>query len=236
MKKRRLVLSIGVLCLLAVGVIFVYRNHNIDKSDIETVDDKNVEDPEEEARLSEVNIAEARAEWMRENGGMPDSTGEAYAIGKTIQISKEEYEYSLVKYKVEENEEPMEESIIRSWARAKILYNLAIEKGYFVTDEEVMQLIQNAKENNKLYEEKYGIKSPLSAEMEGFETEDEYWESVFTFYERDAVIDKYISDLKDQKAAEWGLQDSYFELEEKWGEYYEEYVDQLVAEEEIKIL
>ena len=237
MEKRRIYTGLGVLCILLVAIMFVYQSNKVEVEELYIpASEEEWERVDKENRQLEYEIGKARGEWIRENGGMPDPGGEIYAKGKTVQVSKAEYEYSFTKYKVQGNEEEAEEKIVRAWARAKLLYNLAVEKGYSVTDEEVIQGIERAKEHNKLYEENNEIKSPMTAEMEGFDSEQEYWDAVYLIYQRDLTINKYTDDLREQKAIEWGLQDSFFELEEKWREYYDEYTKQLIEEEDVRIL
>ena len=234
MNRTKIFLGLGVLCVLILGIIFISENKKVQNPDNKKED--TIRSDEEEFRQLQSEISEARADWMRENGGMPDPEGEVYAKGKTIQISREEFELGLAKYKAEGKEEIAQENIIKGYAKNKILYGLATEKGYTITDDEVKQEIENAQEDSELYREMYGIDSPIAIEMKAFGSEQEYWDAVYDTYKGSLLIKKYTSDLKEQKAAEWGLEDDYFGLEEKWFEYYEEYTDQLIAEEDIRIL
>ena len=268
--KKILYLSVSIIVVLIIGIV-VYVNFDSNRSiesslplEVELPLEAETDEDDTEIIPTEINtsytksvtkhaeeeleIARRRAKWHEEHGGInPSESEEIYAEGKTIKITRDEFEFTAIYYEVmAQNKDTSKNEILNYLAERKLLYNLAIENDYEAKEEEVERSIETYKDFVRLYEEQYEEKSILAIMMEGFESEEAYWEYLYETQKRVLSMDKYIRALREEKMAEWGIEadevsiffesDKRKEWEDQWNNYYEEFINELIEQEEMKIL
>ena len=112
-----------------------------------------------------------------------------FAVGNNIMISDQEIQQYADYYKNEGlNENEALSAAIEDAEERNALYVEAIKNGYIVTDEEIYQWLDVLRET--LEEDTTGV---YQAALEGFDSEDAYWDFEYKVYTVDLPIQKYVS-------------------------------------------
>ena len=168
---------------------------------------------------------------------------ELYAVGKDIQITKQEMKNHEKRFALGEEDaqdsvtddgKSSEEKAFQALVRRKTLAVAAETAGYTVSDAELDQIVSEKREamdtgiddpENKEYGE------TLKALYDSFGGEDQYWEYMREETRTSAEIEKYFADKEKEYKEQLG---SDGETAQTWDEAREELVDQLIAEQDVK--
>lgn len=154
-----------------------------------------------------------------------------YAEGNDITISIEEMEQTTFFFKLQGNSGTDAEELAYEYMKeSAALYSEALKKGYTVTDEEVMEHVEELKatvEDDSLDE---ASRSQIESVMSGFGSEEDYWEYQKQVYQKLLVSQKYVDELQ---------RDFYNDSsvsQEEWNDYFEELKRTLVQKENFQIV
>ncbi len=153
-----------------------------------------------------------------------DGSETAVIRGRSAEITETELEKAMDFYKLSGmSEEESEKAAVLHLEKREALYQEAIANGFTVTDREVENYLRELKA--VLYES--DNKDEVFAVIEGFGSEEEYWDYEFTVYQKDLPIQKYTEDLQKKLSAQKGRAIS----QEEWTAYYEQLKNTLVEQQ-----
>lgn len=159
----------------------------------------------------------------------PLTDTEIYAKGKNATISVQEMKQAIYFFEIQGNSKKDAEKLAYEYMKkSAALYAEAIEKGYNVTEEEVktqVEELQSFMEDDSLDETS---KNQVQSVIEGFDSEEEYWEYERQVYQKLLTSEKYVSDLQKEFYSTSSQKD--------WNTYFENYKNQLVEKEKFQIV
>lgn len=166
----------------------------------------------------------AVGEAMMEAYGAEDAD-EICFQGKTAAVTKAEYNYSLFHKKQGGEKEKNASSKAReSCQRYAALYAEAAERGLTYDEKEVQEYVDTEVKPSRETEESFQWL------VEGVGSAEEYWEIEYRLYEKQLAIEK----LKEALEEEYQNSDEIDRLETSFEEYYGEYGDKLVEEQDFQ--
>ena len=157
-----------------------------------------------------------------------EKSGDAYAIGKHVTISKEDIENAKNQYiSAGYDSEEAAVKAVQIIMEREVMYYAAIQNGFDVTDKEVRAYLEELKEMMETADNKEDIMDIISQ----YDSEEEYWNMEFEVYKKVLPIIHY----QDQ------MQSDYYKAyasskDLDWYSYYESYKQDLIAAEEFEIL
>lgn len=144
--------------------------------------------------------------------------------GKTAVITESELQQAIEFYKLTGmSDKESEETAVLYLKKREALYREAVKNGFTVTDQEVRDYLEELKRT--LYES--DNKEDVFAVIEGFGSEEEYWNYEFSVYRKNLPIQKYVENLQKKLTMQKGRQIS----QEDWIEYYEQLKNALVEQQ-----
>ncbi len=155
-----------------------------------------------------------------------------YAVGKNIAISNEEIQQYADFYTNEGYSEEEAYAAARKDAEERnALYVEAMKNGYSVTDDEVYEWLDELRAG--LEEDTTGV---YQAAMEGFESEEAYWDFEFEVYKIDLPIQKYVS-AKEQEFYKNNPEASETDIPyNSWHDAFEELKEELASAQNFQVL
>lgn len=154
-----------------------------------------------------------------------------YAKGRTISITKGEFEAIKQVYEAAGKENAGDEALI-SIIKDKLMFNKATQEGYKVSQKEVADSIKKMKKALHGEDEFKEFKELT----EGFGSEEEYWEYAAELAEKDLPVQKYLEDLQADFAKEMSSETDDQELQERWTKKLEDMKNKMVQEEAVTVL
>lgn len=122
------------------------------------------------------------------------------------------------------NNNHSDKEILDNIINRQVVYNKALKDGITVTDQEVSDAINAAKETLSSFPEQ---NAAFEENIKGLNlTDDQYWESVKPTYEKALICGKYKNSLKDKFAKDNNITDKT-ELETKFNIFYNQHVKDL---------
>ena len=155
-----------------------------------------------------------------------------YAVGKNIAISIQEMQQYIDFYTNEGySEEEAFAAAQKDAEERNALYVEAMKNGYSVTDDEVYEWLDELRAI--LEEDTTGV---YQSAMEGFESEEAYWDYEFEVYKIDLPIQKYVS-AKEQKFYKNNPEVLETDIPyNSWHDAFEDLKEDLAAEQNFQIV
>ena len=128
------------------------------------------------------------------------------------------------------DEEAAREEAIKYMMKREALYAEAVRNGYSVTDDEVRAYLEELKQTIASADNKEDVE----AVIEGFGSEDEYWEYEFNIYKTDLPIQKYTKSLKveyENNDISSEVQGISVNSDEDFNDFFERYKEELVEKQ-----
>lgn len=149
--------------------------------------------------------------------------------GKDFKVSEKELKTKVKYFKAAGVEDP-EKAAKDSFIEKESLYALAVSKGYSATQQEVDEVVEEIKQ---------GVKEAKNEEIqnyiEGFGSEEEFWEFERELESKNLVIKKYLEDEKKDYLGS-GDDGSYTSGEEnRWQNHYESIKKKAIKKQKIEI-
>lgn len=149
--------------------------------------------------------------------------------GKSAEITESELKMAADFYKLTGlSEEESLKTAVSYLKKREALYQEAEKNGFTVTEQEVKDYLQELK--TQLYESEN--QDEVLAVIEGFGSEEEYWEYELSVYRKNLPIVKYAEDVHKRISAKKGRPLS----QEEWMEYYEQLKNTLVEQQNYREL
>lgn len=155
-----------------------------------------------------------------------------YEVGENIIITQNDLDQYETFYELEGSSDADVQKLAATYAEQQAaLYAEAIKAGFSVTDQEVSEYLADLKENletenKELYEHA----------LEGFDSEEDYWDFENKVYQVDLPIQKYVKSLEEQFRQESGLEQGTEEWEQAWSERFETIKKELVEKQDFRDL
>jgi type II secretory pathway pseudopilin PulG len=174
-------------------------------------------------RSKETRMGKVAKEASQES----DNKGKGIAIkGKDFAVTKESLETKVKYFKANGTENPEQEAK-NSIIERESLYALAVSKGYSASEEEVNQVVQEIKEGVETVDDK-----SVNDYINGFGSEEEFWEFEKELESKNLVIKKY---LTDEKTSYLGKENNFTQIEEnKWQKKYDAIIEKAIKRQNIK--
>ena len=148
-----------------------------------------------------------------------------YMVGNKILITKSELELSQKFYEISGSDKETAKQEAEEYIKQEnALYVKALEEGYTVTDVEVHKYLETLKQTL----------SNAENLIKAYGSEDEYWEYMFTVYQKDLPIQKYVSALEDKYAQKMGIDKTSEAFQEYWDTKFEDIKSDLTKKENFK--
>lgn len=209
--KKRIILITSVGIILVIGLLYVRTNTQ---------------------NSTDKNTSYKWGNYLNKNSSetsKPLTDTEIYAKGKNATISVQEMKQAIYFFEIQGNSKKDAEKLAYGYMKkSAALYAEAIEKGYNVTEEEVktqVEELQSFMEDDSLDETS---KNQVQSVIEGFDSEEEYWEYERQVYQKLLTSEKYVSDLQKEFYSTSSQKD--------WNTYFENYKNQLVEKEKFQIV
>ena len=209
--KKRIILITSVGIILVIGLLYVRTNTQ---------------------NSTDKNTSYKWGNYLNKNSSetsKPLTDTEIYAKGKNATISVQEMKQAIYFFEIQGNSKKDAEKLAYEYMKkSAALYAEAIEKGYNVTEEEVktqVEELQSFMEDDSLDETS---KNQVQSVIEGFDSEEEYWEYERQVYQKLLTSEKYVSDLQKEFYSTSNQKD--------WNTYFENYKNQLVEKEKFQIV
>lgn len=209
--KKRIILITSVGIILVIGLLYVRTNTQ---------------------NSTDKNTSYKWGNYLNKNSSetsKPLTDTEIYAKGKNATISVQEMKQAIYFFEIQGNSKKDAEKLAYEYMKkSAALYAEAIEKGYNVTEEEVktqVEELQSFMEDDSLDETS---KNQVQSVIEGFDSEEEYWEYERQVYQKLLTSEKYVSDLQKEFYSTFSQKD--------WNTYFENYKNQLVEKEKFQIV
>ncbi len=209
--KKRIILITSVGIILVIGLLYVRTNTQ---------------------NSTDKNTSYKWGNYLNKNSSetsKPLTDTEIYAKGKNATISVQEMKQAIYFFEIQGNSKKDAEKLAYEYMKkSAALYAEAIEKGYNVTEEEVktqVEELQSFMEDDSLDETS---KNQVQSVIEGFDSEEEYWEYERQVYQKLLTSEKYVSDLQKEFYSTSSQKD--------WNTYFENYKNQLVEKEKFQIV
>ena len=156
---------------------------------------------------------------------------EVYAKGTRINLKKKDIEQTKTFYVLTGmDEREATEKAVDYVAEREVLYQVAIDNGYEVTEQQVWEYIDELK---KMIESADNKEEALAV-MREFDSEEDYWNYQFTVYKKSLPIQNYVRDVEQM----YMQTNVYSEgnLEDTWQEYFAQMKEQLVEQENFQVI
>lgn len=209
--KKRIILITSVGIILVIGLLYVRTNTQ---------------------NSTDKNTSYKWGNYLNKNSSetsKPLTDTEIYAKGKNATISVQEMKQAIYFFEIQGNSKKDAEKLAYEYMKkSAALYAEAIEKGYNVTEEEVktqVEELQSFMEDDSLDETS---KNQVQSVIEGFDSEEEYWEYERQVYQKLLTSEKYVSDLQKEFYST--------SIQKDWNTYFENYKNQLVEKEKFQIV
>lgn len=163
-----------------------------------------------------------------------DSTNEIYAQGKNATVTQKELEQCIKFYKLTGMTDADAKAAAEKYLfEYEALYAKAIEAGFTVSDQEVINYVNEFKE----FAMQADNKEDLIAVMSEFSSEEEYWNYQVEVYKKSLPIQKYVESLEQNfknKPATRGASEE--DLENSWQKEFEQIKESAASEQEFQVV
>ena len=178
MKSKRLII-VGLI----VSILLIFSGCGTEKN-TETTNDQSITDYYIESLSVNGLSRSQKKEYL--------SRDDIYAVGNNIAVSKAEVQqYTDFYLNNGESEENAQKLVEKDAMERNALYVAAIQNGYEVTEEDIDDWLKELR--TMLENDTTGA---YQSAMEGFESEDAYWEYEYEVYRADLPIQNYVSSLQ----------------------------------------
>ena len=178
MKSKRLII-VGLI----VSILLIFSGCGTEKN-TETTNDQSITDYYIESLSVNGLSRSQKKEYL--------SRDDIYAVGNNIAVSKAEVQqYTDFYLNNGESEENAQKLAEKDAMERNALYVAAIQNGYEVTEEDIDDWLKELR--TMLENDTTGA---YQSAMEGFESEDAYWEYEYEVYRVDLPIQNYVSSLQ----------------------------------------
>lgn len=177
-------------------------------------------------------------EWgeiLNRYAGMPPTYADEdlYAVGNSITVTKREVEQATDFFvRASDDYDTARAKAIDSAMKREALYAAAVKNGYTVTEEEIWEYLDGLKE----FISGATNKDDVQAVIDAFPSEEDYWNYEFTVYQKNLPIEKYADHLRKVYYEQLNSEGAEGDYNLLWKEYYEEFQEQLVEEQEFQIV
>jgi hypothetical protein len=162
-----------------------------------------------------------------------NTSSDLFAKGNTATITNEEVKQATDFYILSGmNNEEAKIQAINYVKEREALYEMAIRNGYIVTDDEVLDYLNQLKETINTADNK----EDAYAVMKSFDSEQDYWDYEFTVYQKNLPIQKYVESLQDQYESKTTLKRGTTEFLNDFNSYFNNYKKSLVEAENYQIV
>lgn len=156
-----------------------------------------------------------------------------FAVGKDVLITVDEVKQAEMFYTSSGYDKAeAEKTAISYMEKYNSLYVEALKNGYFVTDEEINAKIEELK---KMFSEADQT-DVLKQLMNGFESEEAYWEYECEVYRKSLPIEKYRNFLETEFTKKATSEKGSEEYQNEWIKWYDSYQENLAKEQNFLIV
>lgn len=150
---------------------------------------------------------------------------EIYMVGNEILITNTEIEQAKEYYLLNgyTNDEA-EKTAVDYMGKYNALYVEAIKKGYSVSDDEIYAYLETLKKSLDEAENQ----DDIQALIDGYGSEEDYWNYEYKVYQKSLPIQNYVRDLETEFASQCELERGSEEFQEEWLDYFESYKENLM--------
>lgn len=153
--------------------------------------------------------------------------------GKNIAISQNEINESMRFYIAQgEDKKKAKEDAVKCLKEYNALYSNAIKKGYYVTEKEVDEYIEQLKKQLKESENSDDVEAIISS----YGDEKEYWAKMKDIYMKRLVVEKYTKDLLESFNSSYKGEIGTEKYENDWENYFNKIKSAAVKKECFKIV
>lgn len=171
-------------------------------------------------------------EWGRilKNNSSTESQ-QTYAKGRNAIVLSSDIEQAKQFFMLSGQDEETAEKNAEEYAlEREALYQEAIKNGYDVTDQEVKEYLEELKSFVNSADNKEDFEEVLNQ----FDSEEDYWDFQFKVYQKNLPIQNYVSELE-EKYMESQTYSESDNAEESWLDYFEQFKDELILNEDYQI-
>lgn len=177
---------------------------------------------------SDTSFFKSWGDYLGSSNKSDNGESELYAVGKDVVITVEEIEQAKQFYILSGKTEKEALSLAVSYMeKYETMYYEATRNGYEATDEEIKAKVSEIKEMLETAEQSESMKQV----MEGFESEDAYWQYEYEVYKKSLPIEKYRIKLEEEFFESNEYEQGSSDGQDVWISWYEEFQEKLAEKQ-----